>query len=102
RIIFMSSISGLMVNPFSGPYSSSKFAIEEIAKAFQQELQEFNIEVATINPGPFLPGFNDEEFDRYRTWSEQARSRMFNYKSLAFPSAQLRPNKDIAPIIKVL
>ncbi|HIZ70633.1 MAG TPA: SDR family oxidoreductase, partial [Candidatus Atopostipes pullistercoris] len=102
RIIFISSISGLMVNPFSGPYSSSKFAIEAIAKAFQQELQEFNIEVATINPGPFLTGFNDEEFERYRTWNDQPQTRIFNYKNLAFPFPQLRPKKAIAPIIKVI
>lgn len=102
RIIFISSISGLMVNPFSGPYSSSKFAIEAIAKAFQQELQEFNIEAATINPGPFLTGFNDEEFERYRTWNDQPQTRIFNYKNLAFPFPQLRPKKAIAPIIKVI
>jgi|SRR5699024_5555491 len=102
RIIFISSISGLMVNPFSGPYSSSKFAIEAIAKTFSQELQEFNIEVATINPGPFLTGFNDEEFEKYRTWNDQADTRIFNYKNLAFPFPQLNPKKAIVPIVKVI
>lgn len=102
RIVFVSSISGLMVNPFSGPYSSSKFAIEAIAKAFSQELQEFNIEVATINPGPYLTGFNDEEFEKYRTWNDQPHARIFNYKNLAFPFPQLKPKKAIAPIIRVI
>lgn len=102
RIIFVSSISGLMVNPFSGPYSSSKFAIEAMAKTFSQELQEFNIEVATINPGPYLTGFNDEEFEKYRTWKRQPYPPIFNYKNLAFPFPQLNPKKAIAPIVKVI
>src|SRR5699024_11633681 len=70
RIIFISSISGLMVNPFSVPYSSSKFAIEAIAIAFQQEIKEFNIEVTTINPCTFLIVFIDYVFVRYLTWND--------------------------------
>lgn len=64
RIVYVSSIFGLLVNPFSGPYSSTKFATESLADTMKQELQEFSIEVATINPGPFLTGFNDEEFEK--------------------------------------
>ena len=63
RIVFVSSISGMMVNSFSGPYSASKFATEAVASTLSQELQEFNVEVATINPGPYLTGFNDREFE---------------------------------------
>lgn len=102
RIVFVSSISGLMVNPFSGPYSSSKFAIEAIANTFSQELQEFNIEVATINPGPYLTGFNDEEFEAYRTWQDDPSERIFNYENLAFPFAQIDPKKVIVPAVKVI
>lgn len=102
RIVFVSSISGLMVNPFSGPYSSSKFAIESIADTFSQELQEFNIEVATINPGPYLTGFNDQEFEAYRTWKDNPSERVFNYENLAFPFAQIDPKEAIAPAVKVI
>lgn len=102
RIVFVSSISGLMVNPFSGPYSSSKFAIESIANTFSQELQEFNIEVATINPGPYLTGFNDEEFEAYRTWQDDPTERVFNYENLAFPFTQIEPRKAIVPAVKVI
>jgi len=102
RIIFVSSISGLMVNAFSGPYSSSKFATEAIANTLAQELQEFNIEVATINPGPYLTGFNDEEFERYRTWDDDAEERIFNYQNLHFPFPQMDPKKAVAPMIRVI
>src|SRR5215468_8667474 len=54
---------GLNVNPFTGIYSASKHAIEAIAETMSVELQEFGIEVATINPGPFLTGFNDRGFE---------------------------------------
>lgn len=102
RIVFVSSISGLMVNAFSGPYSSSKFATEAIANTLAQELQEFNIEVATINPGPFLTGFNDEEFERYRTWNDDPEERIFNYRNLHFPFPQMEPKKAVAPMIRVI
>lgn len=102
RIIFISSISGLMVNAFSGPYSASKFAIEAVASTLSQELQEFNIEVATINPGPYLTGFNDEEFEQYRTWEDDPEERIFNYQNLHFPFPQMEPAKVVAPAIRVI
>ncbi len=102
RIVFVSSISGLMVNAFSGPYASSKFATEAIADTLYQELQEFNIEVATINPGPYLTGFNDEEFEKYRTWEDDPEERIYNYPELNFPLPQMEPAKLIAPAIRVI
>lgn len=102
RIVFISSISGLMVNPFSGPYSSSKFAIEGMASTLSQELKEFGVEVAIVNPGPFLTGFNDREFNRWRTWKDDSSKRIFNYENLAFPFKQLNPQKVVAPTIKVI
>src|SRR5215467_8147852 len=63
RIVWVSSREGLNVNPFTGIYSASKQAVEAIAETMAYELQEFGIEVATINPGPFLTGFNDRGFE---------------------------------------
>lgn len=102
KIIFVSSVSGLMTNPFSGPYASSKFALEAIATTLGQELQEFNVEVATINPGPYLTGFNDREFNTWKTWDDHPQRRVFNYEQLAFPFKQFNPKRAIAPIVKVI
>lgn len=102
RIVFISSVSGLMVNPFSGPYSSTKYAIESIANTLSQELKEFGIEVATVNPGPYLTGFNDREFNTWKTWDDNPSERIFNYEYLAFPFEQLDPKKIIAPTIKTI
>ena len=102
RIVYVSSISGLMVNPFSGPYSSTKYATEALADTMKQELREFNIEVATINPGPYLTGFNDEEFEKYRDWEDDLEERLYNYENLFFPFPQIDPKKAVAPMIKVI
>jgi len=102
RIVFVSSVSGMMVNPFSGPYSASKFATEAVANTLAQELQEFNIEVATINPGPYLTGFNDREMETWKSWQDDPSTRVFNYDEIAFPFEQYDPMDVIEPGIKVI
>ena len=102
RIIFITSISGLMANAFSGPYVSSKYALEGIASTLSQELMEYNVEVATVNHGPFLTGFNDEEFERYRNWPANPKEYTFNPEKLSFPLKQYPPKKAIAPTIRVI
>lgn len=102
RIIFVSSISGLMANAFSGPYVSSKYALEGIASTLSQELLEYDISVAIINPGPYLTGFNDEEFEKYRTWPDGYQHSMFNPEQISFPLKQYAPKEAIAPMVRVI
>ncbi|WP_312808569.1 SDR family oxidoreductase [Corynebacterium variabile] len=52
RIVFMSSVAGLTVDPFTGAYAGSKHAVEAFADALDQELAEYGVTVATINPPP--------------------------------------------------
>lgn len=101
RIVFISSISGLTVNPFSGPYAGSKHAVEAFADALSKELQEFNVEVATVNPGPYLTGFNDREFETWKNWPDDSE-RVFDYSKLAFPYEQYDPKEVIDPAVKVI
>ena len=89
--VLVSSREGLNVNPFTGIYSASKHAVEAIAETMSLELQEFGIEVATINPGPFLTGFNDRGFQTWESWEDNASERLFDYSKLAFPRAQFDP-----------
>jgi NAD(P)-dependent dehydrogenase (short-subunit alcohol dehydrogenase family) len=91
RIVWVSSREGLNVNPFTGIYSASKHAVEAIAESMSLELQEFGIEVATINPGPFLTGFNDRGFETWKSWEDEPSDRLFEYSKLAFPRAQFDP-----------
>ena len=101
RIVFVSSISGLVSTPLSGPYNGSKHALEAFAEALSQELQEFNVEVATINPGPYLTGFNDREFETWKNWQEIDET-VFDYENLAFPMEQYDPEEVIEPSVKVI
>lgn len=102
KIVFMSSVSGLMADPLSGPYGGSKFALEAFAESLSKELQEFKVQVAVINPGPYLTGFNDREFEAWRMWRDNPEERLFDYEQLAFPYEQLDPEDVIKEAIKVL
>jgi NAD(P)-dependent dehydrogenase (short-subunit alcohol dehydrogenase family) len=97
----VSSREGLNVNPFTGIYAASKHAVEAIAQTMSLELQEFGIEVATINPGPFLTGFNDRGFETWRSWVDEASERLYDYSKLAFPRAQFDPEPVYATMTAV-
>ncbi|MFJ3820003.1 SDR family oxidoreductase [Streptomyces nodosus] len=101
RIVWVSSREGLNVNPFTGIYSASKHAVEAIAETMAYELQEFGIEVATINPGPFLTGFNDRMFQTWESWEDDPSERLFDYAELAFPRAQFDPEPVYATMTAV-
>jgi hypothetical protein len=101
RIIWVSSREGLNVNPFTGIYSASKHAVEAIAETMSMELQEFGVEVATVNPGPFLTGFNDRMFQTWESWEDDPSERLFDYSKLAFPRAQFDPEAVCATMTAV-
>ena len=102
RIVFMSSVAGLTVDPFSGAYSASKHAVEAIAEALRKELAEFGVEVSTINPGPFLTGFNDRMFETWKTWDDEPSTRLFDYQKLSFPHEQYDPEPVFATTVGVI
>lgn len=101
RIVWVSSREGLNVNPFTGPYAASKHALEAIAESMADELAEFNIEVATVNPGPFLTGFNDRIFQTWSSWQDDPSERVFDYELLAFPRPQFDPEPVYATLTAV-
>ncbi|MFM2393528.1 MAG: hypothetical protein RLZZ546_1510 [Bacteroidota bacterium] len=68
RIVFMSSVSGLFNNPFTGPYCISKHALESMIDIYRRELSLFGIKVIGIEPGPIkTPIWNKSKgsFDKY-------------------------------------
>lgn len=52
-ILNISSQAGLMGNPGTGFYSSSKYAVEGLTEALSKEVAPFGIKVCSIQPGPF-------------------------------------------------
>ena len=101
RIVWVSSREGLNVNPFTGIYSASKHAVEAVAQTMSLELQEFGVEVATVNPGPFLTGFNDRGFQTWQSWDDEPSERLYDYSKLSFPRAQFDPEPVYATLTAV-
>lgn len=103
KIIFISSVAGLTTDPFTGAYSASKHAIEAFAEALNKELHEYNVKIATVNPGPILTGFNDRMFETWKHWyPEDQANTVLNYSQLAFPHKQYDPEQVSDIIVKVV
>ena len=50
RVVFISSISGRIATPWSGPYCGSKFALEALVDALRMEVNPWGIEVSLVEP----------------------------------------------------
>ncbi|MEP7377617.1 MAG: SDR family NAD(P)-dependent oxidoreductase [Chitinophagaceae bacterium] len=59
KIVFTSSMGGLFTPVGFGIYVSTKHALESIAEALQQEVKPYGIQIQTVNPGPYLTGYNE-------------------------------------------
>jgi NAD(P)-dependent dehydrogenase (short-subunit alcohol dehydrogenase family) len=57
RIIYNSSILGLVAMRYRGAYNASKFALEGLADTLRLELYGTNIHISLIEPGPILSDF---------------------------------------------
>jgi len=68
KIVLTTSMGGLWTVPYVAAYCASKHAMESIAEGLRTELAEFNIKVATCNPGVFGTGFNDRGVDSIFRW----------------------------------
>ena len=68
RILIVSSIAGVRAGKGSGPYSMTKHAVQAMGGALRNELADFGVDVATINPGPYATGFNDRMVNDLGDW----------------------------------
>jgi NAD(P)-dependent dehydrogenase (short-subunit alcohol dehydrogenase family) len=50
RIVFVSSVSGRVATPMTGPYNASKFALEGLADSLRMELAPWGIRVVLVEP----------------------------------------------------
>jgi len=51
RIVFITSIGGLMAFPMFGAYHAAKFGLEAVGDIFRQELRPWGIDVVIVEPG---------------------------------------------------
>ena len=66
RIVFCSSVLGLVAAPYRGAYCASKFAIEALADTLRIELAATGIKVSLIEPGPIATRFLEHALEAYR------------------------------------
>jgi NAD(P)-dependent dehydrogenase (short-subunit alcohol dehydrogenase family) len=66
RIVFCSSVLGLIAAPYRGAYCASKFAVEAIADTLRLELDGTGIKVALIEPGPIATRLVERAIEAYR------------------------------------
>jgi short-subunit dehydrogenase len=66
RIVFCSSVLGLVAAPYRGAYCASKFAIEALADSLRMELAISGIKVVLIEPGPIASRFVEHALQAYR------------------------------------
>jgi NAD(P)-dependent dehydrogenase (short-subunit alcohol dehydrogenase family) len=66
RIVFCSSVLGLMAAPYRGAYCASKFAVEALADTLRMELAGSGIHIALIEPGPIASRFVEHAVEAYR------------------------------------
>jgi NAD(P)-dependent dehydrogenase (short-subunit alcohol dehydrogenase family) len=74
KIVFTSSMGGLTAPVGLAPYCITKFAIEGMADALQQELKPFGIQVQTINPGGYFTGFNERVGETGYRWLDDSKN----------------------------
>ncbi|MGX9296989.1 SDR family oxidoreductase [Tsukamurella paurometabola] len=68
KVVWTSSMGGILVVPFVGAYCATKHAIEAIAGSMKAELEPYGVQVATVNPGVFGTGFNDTGAESHVQW----------------------------------
>ena len=93
RIVWVSSREGLNVNPFTGIYAASKHAVEAIAETMKLELQEFGIEIATVNPGPSSLASTTACFKLMRAGRTTRRSGCSITPCSRFPARSSTPSR---------
>ena len=76
RIVQNSSVLGLVVMPWRGAYSATKFALEGLTDTMRIELRGTGIDVILIEPGPITSKIRQNEiphFERWIDWEHSAR-----------------------------
>lgn len=74
RIIFNSSVLGLIALKFRGAYTASKFAIEGYADTLRLELDNSNIFTSLIEPGPIHTNFRKNSYQMYQRYIDKENS----------------------------
>ena len=74
RVIYISSVLGVVAMPFRGPYVASKFAIEGLVNTLRLELKKTKIKLSLIQPGPIESKFRHNAFLAFKENVDSSKS----------------------------
>ncbi|MDD5630637.1 MAG: SDR family oxidoreductase [Methylococcales bacterium] len=94
RIIYNSSILGLVAMRYRGAYNASKFALEGLADTLRLELSGTNIHISLIEPGPILSKFRENSYALYKKNIEPTHS----FHKDAYEAMETRLQKEGAAV----
>ena len=93
RIINIGSISGQMGRPLNAPYTSSKFGIEGLTRAFALDGREHGVAVSVIHPGNVATGIISKE--EIPTREKEGFVLLEDLGKLAITMLTISPNVNI-------
>lgn len=80
RILFNSSVLGLVGMKYRGAYVATKFAVEGYADVLRMEMADTGLHVVLIEPGPIETDFRKnaiKQFERWVDWKASARRAQY-------------------------
>lgn len=86
-IVNVASIGGRVTFPFYSLYNSTKWAVEGFSECLQYELEQFNIRVKIIEPGPIKTDFYNRSQDVAKKEGLTAYDYMFEKASANMQNA---------------
>jgi len=94
RIIYNSSVLGLVAMRYRGAYNASKFALEGLADTLRLELHGTNIHISLIEPGPILSDFRKNSYALYKKNIDPTHS----FHKEAYEAMEARLQKEGAAV----
>jgi NAD(P)-dependent dehydrogenase (short-subunit alcohol dehydrogenase family) len=98
RIIYNSSILGLVAMRYRGAYNASKYALEGLADTLRLELHGTNIHISLIEPGPILSNFRTNSYALYKKNIDHVNS----FHKDAYEAMEARLQKEGAAVVFTL
>ena len=110
RVVFCSSVLGLIGAPYRGAYCASKFAVEALADTLRMELAVSGIHVVLIEPGPIATRFVERAIEAYRRnvdleashHRETYRARIARMEAGGQQTYKLGPEAVVAKLVHAL
>lgn len=104
RIVFITSIGGLMAFPMFGAYHAAKFGLEAVGDVFRQELRPWGISVSVVEPGSIATPIwerGDAEVDAITSRARDGHADLYGEAAEAYRTVARKTGERGIPPEKV-